>query len=187
MVPPIDDRLHNEDVDTSPVLLWIHPTETESLNGVSILVPGVDSECHAGEYWLCSDARATPYIVPGVPEMKEKSESLIDNFPFVKPPFPNARRSLNNVISEIDFHWPVKTGTGKYLSTTGLLVVPLPLPNSCHPKPPVETGKANISSKCRQARWLSLDLIPSSGALETREIIDDQNTHGLSPQKVKSE
>jgi hypothetical protein len=32
MVPRIDDWLHNEDVDTRPVLLWIHPTVTGSLN-----------------------------------------------------------------------------------------------------------------------------------------------------------
>jgi hypothetical protein len=86
MVPRIDDGLHDEDVDTSPVLLWIHPTVTGSLDGVPIPVPVGDPECQGREYGFCSDARATPYIVPVVPEMKETSESFIDPFPFEKNP-----------------------------------------------------------------------------------------------------
>jgi hypothetical protein len=136
---------------------------------------------------FCSDARATPYVVAVVPEVQEKSESFIDNFPFVEIPIPSSRQSVKPVISVIGFHWPVKTGKEKSCSTTGLLAIPLPLPNSCHPKPSVEAGKANVSSKCREARWLGPDLVPSSRILETREIIDDQNKQGLSPQKVKSE
>jgi hypothetical protein len=67
MAPHIDDGLHNEDVDTRPVLLWIHPTVTGSLNGVPIPGPVLDPERQGGEYGFCSDARATPYPVPVVP------------------------------------------------------------------------------------------------------------------------
>jgi hypothetical protein len=79
------------------------------------------------------------------------------------------------------------TENGKYHARTGLLVIPLSLPNACHPIAPVEAEKSKMPSKVRQARWMGLDLGSSSDILETREIVDDQNNHGQSAPTIEPE
>jgi hypothetical protein len=187
MVPPVDYASDQWETQNTPVLLWVYPTEVGSLNGASIPVPVVSRFSERGECSFDAGAALAPYIIPIVSDVDQTIDMIPGGFQLMAIPITPIPSPIETVVREIGFHWPIRIENASDHSTTGLLVIPLPLRSSDKTNPPTQLQKSAASPRLRQVRWQGPDLVPSPGTVDTRERVDGQNRRRQIDSETRSE
>jgi hypothetical protein len=187
MLPLMDDSTNLPDVDDTPVLLRICPTEEGSLDVVPIPFAVVGRSPQRSEPTLSPDQTLVPFIVPLVPEFSQTKRLDPYTSRVVKISIPSIRSPISTFITEIRFKRTIAIPASNACSGSGLLVIPLPVRPSDRPNAPGQPDKSASSSRFPRARWHGPDLVPSSPSMDRLETFDDETHSGEIASEIESD